>query len=309
MKKIYGLIGYPVKHSLSAAMHNAAFNHLNYGAQYLLFEVQPEVLPGFILENIAIKDITGRIVETKDICGYNITIPHKVAAKEIIEQEFPFDPGALWDDQDFFVQFSGAINTVKRDGHVLEYYNTDPIGFLRSLAQDLKVELKNSTISVIGCGGAARAVLAAACSITQDPPLVFIWDVNPVTMKNTQDHIKVYLHKFPHLTGKINFLETQQDIADAIAKSNILVNASPIGMKESDPLPIRSDLLHKNLAVYDLVYNRQTELIKQALSLGLNACTGLGMLLYQGVAAFELWTGLSAPVDVMKKALQEAVKK
>ena len=110
------------------------------------------------------------------------------------------------------------------------------------------------------------------------------------------------------LAEKIDFLDEDQ-IADKIKECQLLVNASPLGMKEGDGSPVEKSLLHKDLSVYDVVYNRQTQLIKYAKAAGLNAAGGLKMLLYQGVIAFEIWTGQKAPEDVMRKALEEELNK
>ncbi|MBU1871310.1 MAG: hypothetical protein KKH80_00700, partial [Candidatus Omnitrophica bacterium] len=160
-KKIYGLIGCPVRHSFSPAMHNSAFKYLNINAEYRLFEVRPEELEPFLLDDISVKDINGNSVRAKDIGGFNITIPYKIKAKEILEREFPFDKNAPYRLRiSHYVEVSGAINTVQRIGDNIEYYNTDALGFERSLAQDLNFDTYNKNTLVIGCGGAGRAVIA-----------------------------------------------------------------------------------------------------------------------------------------------------
>ena len=148
--KIYGLIGYPVKHSLSRAMHNSAFKHLkdqgkiDYNAEYRLFEVIPTKLKDFILNPKEVfRDTDNNPVRAGDVLGFNITIPHKVRARDILEEKFPFDNSKTQRPEDeYYVKLSGAINTVKRNGGKIEYRNTDAAGFLQSL-QELKFEPKD----------------------------------------------------------------------------------------------------------------------------------------------------------------------
>ncbi len=307
--KIYGLIGYPVKHSLSPEMHNAAFRALKINAEYRLFEIKSEDLEDFLLKNIPIKDTKGENFFSQDIMGFNITIPHKVKAREILEKEFPYNQDAvLIQDDLYYVKLSGAINTVKRTGTKLEYWNTDAPGFFKALTQKgplcLDFDPKGKTIFVIGCGGAGRAVIAGLGYRENASSRIYIYDNNKKVVKSTQD----FFSKFEYLKDKLEFI-LAEDIPKVIKNCDLLVNASPVGMKEDDGSVIDRKLLHQDLYVYDVVYNRKTQLIKDAESLGLPAIGGLGMLLYQGVDAFNLWTGQKAPVEGMRKALIEAVSK
>ena len=130
---IYGVVGWPIKHSLSPAMHNAAFKTLGVDAEYELFEVRPEELENFILNR-------------KDIAGFNITVPHKIRAREIMSRNFSDENenAELIEKDLYYVKLTGAINTVKRNGDSLEYRNTDAPGFLRALREDLKFDTKIS---------------------------------------------------------------------------------------------------------------------------------------------------------------------
>ena len=152
--KTYGLIGYPVKHSLSALMHNAAFKELKIEAKYRLFEVAPEDLEDFLLRDKEIRDSKGESFSMRDLSGFNITIPHKVKAKEILERQFPeivkYDIGSR-------VRISGAINTVRIAVDKMYYLNTDVIGFRQSLREDMKFNPKDKNVILVGCGGAGRA--------------------------------------------------------------------------------------------------------------------------------------------------------
>lgn len=306
MKKIYGLIGYPVKHSLSPKMHNAAFQNLkeqgkiDYNAEYRLFEVPPERLEEFLLDPTAkFEDIEGNSFPAGDVLGFNITIPHKVKADQILEREFPFDKNAYMMSEDlYYVKLSGAVNTVKREGN--KYYNTDARGFLDSLKAKWGFETKDKNVLFIGCGGAGRAIIAVLSWKQAQIKKIYIYDISKEAMKSAEEHFR----PFYFVKDKLEFIAAEQ-ISDRIKKSDLLVNTSPVGMKEGDGSVIDKNLLHKDLYVYDVVYNRETQLIKDAKSLGLHFLDGLGMLLHQGAAAFEFWTGQEAPIEIMRKALEE----
>lgn len=307
--KTYGLIGYPVTHSLSGLMHNAAFKGLTIEAHYRLFEVAPEDLENFLISGKKIKDKEGNVFSMEDLSGFNITIPHKVRAYEILRNyhyknitvgEYPY------------VCLSGAINTVKRqENKGIEFENTDAPGFMKSLEKDLGFDFKDKNIFVFGCGGAGRAVIAGLSAglagLKKDDERVkkiYIYDTHQESLESAQTHF----NNFKDLKDKLEFIYSQSQIADKIKNCQLLVNASPVGMKEGDASTINKDLLHQDLSVYDVVYNWETQLIKDAKSRGLNNSGGGGMLLYQGVAAFELWTGENAPVEVMRGALEEGLR-
>lgn len=298
--KIYGLIGYPVKHSLSPAMHNAAFKALKINAEYRLFEIHPVHLEDFLLRgDFKVTDAEGNSCRAGDIIGFNITIPHKVKAKEILETEFPFDENVYMMQQDlYYVKLSGAVNTVIRGADKLKYWNTDPVGFLKSLEEGLGFQPKDKNVLLIGCGGAGRAVIASLSWIQTGINKIYINDIHSEVLDSAKKHFS----EFKHLKDKLGFI-LAEDIPKIIKDCQLLINATPIGMKEGDASIIDKSLLHRNLSVYDVVYNRETRLIKEAKSLGLPAAGGLGMLLHQGAAAFELWTGKTAPIE-MRQALE-----
>ncbi|MFH2144643.1 MAG: shikimate dehydrogenase [Candidatus Omnitrophota bacterium] len=287
----YGLIGYPVTHSFSKAMHEAAFERLDINARYELFEVKPEELEGFLLNR-------------KDVIGFNITVPHKVRAREILEKKFPKNLAPL--DVGSHVWISGAINTVKRMGNGVGYINTDAKGFLSALKEDLGLEHKNikdKKMLIIGCGGAGRAVVAGLAG-RGGSGKIHIYEPNKAAVASAEEQF----FKFSYLKEQVRFI-SPEEIEEVIAKCALLVNATPMGMNEDDGSPIDKKLLHKNLFVYDVVYNRQTQLIEDAKAAGLNAAGGLNMLLYQGVWAFRFWTGeQKPPVEVMREALHKEME-
>jgi len=273
--KVYGIIAHPVEHTLSPAMHNAAFDALGLNAVYVPFEIKPEKLSAAIKGLVAL-----------GINGFNVTVPHKTTCMKYL------------DKIDISARAIGAVNTVKIVGAngrspLLIGYNTDGLGFLRSLREDLKIDPKGKNIFVIGAGGAARAV---------------VWTLakngakSVVVVDKFKEKAQELANTFS-FAGDVQNIDCEDNWSACIKDSDILVNASPIGMKDTDSSPVDVRLLHKRLAIFDLIYNKHTKLVKSAKSKGLKACGGFGMLLYQGVEAFEIWIGQKAPVLVMRNAL------
>lgn len=313
--RIYGLIGYPVKHSFSPAMHNAAFKELNIAAEYRLFEVRPEDLEDFLLnKDFRLKDNKGNYIYAKDIEGFNITIPHKVRAKEILEKRFPLSLGKYPQQDLYYVKLSGAINTVKRGVRPL-YWNTDAWGFLKSLEDKegswgLGFSPGGKSALVIGCGGTGRSVIASL-SWKNLCRKIYIYENDPVAVNAAREHFfgqDLSNEWVDLLRQKLEFI-VGENIPKTIGNCDLLVNASPVGMEEGDGSVIDKNLLHSGLSVYDVVYNQETQLIKDAKSLGVPVVGGLGMLLHQGTSAFNLWTGVPPPIDVMRQALEEELTK
>lgn len=302
-KKIYGLIGYPVKHSLSPQMHNAAFRACKINAEYKLFEIKAENLEEFLLDNILVQDINGESFYSQEIEGFNITIPHKVKAREILENKFPSEQNDFQQENLYYVKLSGAVNTVKREGNRLRYWNTDATGFLKSLEQDLGFEPKDKKVLLIGCGGVGRAIIASLSWKNVVIQKIYINDIKEEAINSAKEHFS----KFAHLKDKLEFILTE-DILKVIKDCDLLINASAVGMEDAGVSAIDKNLLHEGLYVYDVVYNQkaETRLVKDASSLGLAVVGGLSMLLYQGVDAFELWMdGQKAPIEIMRSALNK----
>lgn len=276
----YGLIGHPVEHSLSPAMQNAAFAAAKIDAEYKLFNVAPDNLEAFL-----------RDLVKNNIAGANVTIPHKVKAKEYIEKN-----GVL----DKYAERLGAVNTIKVEDGKLKGFNTDGPGFYRSLVEDLKFEPEGKTVFVLGAGGAARAIIMY---LGNGPKKIYVDDIETRMAEEIKKHYEKYYDR-----RKLEVVK-KGAVKDAINSADLLIQATPVGMDDRDPSPIDIELLRPGLRVYDLVYNKpMTKLVEGATKKKLHAATGLGMLLYQGAMAFELWTGEKAPVDVMKKALKGALK-
>jgi shikimate dehydrogenase len=275
--QIFGIFGYPVEHTFSPGMHNAAFNKIGLNAAYVPFAVSPETL----------RDAVKAIVPL-GLRGLNITVPHK---EKVI---------ALLDELSEEARLIGAVNTIEVREGTLIGHNTDGRGFIRSLRDDAGFDARGKSVLFIGSGGAARAVgfslaLAGAKKIAFHDV-----DTRKASALAQDIHRK---------TGAEAEAVNEGRLAAAAEDADCLINATPLGLKRSDPLPIEKDLVHKHHLVCDLVYNPpETAFLKVAKARGAKRLSGLGMLLYQGVIAFEIWTGKKAPVPVMKKALQGQIR-
>ena len=272
--KLYGLVGFPVKHSLSPCMHNAAFSALKIKAKYKLFQLQPDQLGGFL-----------NSLKKKNICGFNVTYPYK---EEIIR---------FLGSRSSAVKEIGAANTVVVDkGGKLKGFNTDYLGFMAHL-KDLK--LKPKKVALIGAGGAAKAVCFALAKmkITQ----LCIYDIDKFKSLSL---FKKLNSSFPEI--KFDVASRLEDLE--IPDKDLLINASSVGMRQTDPCLVAPGDLHPGLFVYDLIYSPlETKLILLAKEHNLNFSNGLGMLLYQGVFAFKHLCGRTAPVKIMQEALLKGV--
>ena len=276
--KTFGLIGYPLKHSLSPLMHNAAFKRLKIKARYKVFPLEERQLKVFL---------SG--LKKKNIFGFNVTIPHKEKVLEYVN-------GFISEG----VRSVGAANTivVDKDGK-LKAYNTDYLGFIRHIKE---LKLKPKRIAIIGAGGAAKAVVFAL--IKNKAQEICVYDIDKFRSL-------ALINRFNKLFPDCSIKAVASIDELALEQKDLLVNASPVGMKDSDPLIINPAHLHKNIFVYDLIYNpAKTKLLKAAQDAGCGYYNGLGMLLYQGAEALELWLKpKKAPVEVMRGALIKGVKR
>ncbi len=204
------------------------------------------------------------------------------------------------DRVDKLASMIGAVNTVVAKGRRLIGYNTDATGFLRSLREDLRLAPKNKSTLLIGAGGAAKAVAFALAK--EGAKEIFITDIVKTKAVSLARNIR---NHFPRC--KVEFVSR---ISYLVSRNiDLLVNVTPLGMRKTDRLPVNPKLLHNRLSIYDVVYNPSpTKLVKVAKKRKIKAVNGLGMLLYQGAEAFQLWTGRRAPVEAMRKALVEQIK-
>ena len=267
--KVLGLLGWPVEHSLSPAMHNAAFEHIGLDCCYVTFPVKP----GFLKDAV-------RSVRALNLAGVNVTMPHK-------ENVIP-----LLDKVDADASFIGAVNTIVNSNGKLIGYNTDGRGFMRSLSE-AQISLNKKNVLILGAGGASRAI---GFYLAKKAAELFIYDIDGnKSGKLIRDLNKMRKNVFPFSFQPSAFSHQLHDI-------DIIINATPLGLKKGDPLPIDINLLKPRHVVCDLIY-KNTPLLQRASRKGCRTLNGLGMLLWQGAFAFELWTGKKPPVEVMRKAL------
>lgn len=263
---LFGLIGNPVGHSLSPPMHEAAYEDRGLDARYLTFEPAPEDL---------YTAIEG--AQALGINGLNVTIPFKQDVLEL--------PMVAADD---LATRIGAVNTIDFGGSEITGHNTDAAGVRRAL-QDHDVTLDGATVVLIGAGGAGRAI---AFALADAGATVHIANRTESKAHDLADAV-------PNATGY-----GLEDGHELVADADVLVNATSVGMEE-DVSPVPAAVLHEELAVMDAVYQPlETRLLREAAAVGATTVDGAWMLLYQGVEAFELWTGEPAPVAVMNEALR-----
>jgi shikimate dehydrogenase len=282
---IYGIIGTPLAHSMSPLMHNAAFKALKVNAVYKTFELFDEEELKLFFEDLKEKD--------NPIFGLNVTVPYK-------EKVLPYI-----DVVDPFAERVGAVNTIVINHDRKIYgFNTDGPGFLSHL-EELKFNPEGKRIAILGAGGTTRSILSVLCLINKRPA-----------------NIKVYNRTMSNATALVNSLANRIDmsiveVVDNIEDLNIeladcLINTTSLGLKGEEKFLIDTETLHKDMLVYDVIYNPpQTPLLKAAKAKGAATANGLSMLYFQGVLAFNHWAG--GDIDdkykrIMRNALIEGQK-
>ncbi|HXG25680.1 MAG TPA: shikimate dehydrogenase [Candidatus Binatia bacterium] len=275
MSKRVVLIGHPVAHSLSGAMQQAAFDALGIDAKYELWDRAPIALPE------AIEEVRG-----DDFLGANITLPHKERVVPMIDK--------LTEE----AQATGAVNTLTREGRRLVGHNTDVPGFTVALDKLVGRQKMPRAAVVLGAGGGARAVVYGLIRAGFQRVIVFNRHLH-----RAESLVKHFARSAAHM--ELKAMPWHESIIESeLAKTKVLVNATSIGLT-ADVSPIPGEMLTGDLLVLDLIYNR-TQLLRDAEAAGAVALDGETMLLHQGAAAFTLWTGQPAPLEVMAHALAGA---
>jgi len=283
--RLVGLMGWPVSHSLSPIMHNAAFEHLNMDWKYVPLPVHPDLV------GAAVAGLQGL-----GFVGANVTVPHKTAVLSHLD--------ALSGD----AQQIGAVNTLvlqaNDDGtRLLEGDNTDCVGFLNSL-QRAAIPVANERVLVYGAGGSARAVVFGLLS--SGVKQVMLLNRHVETAQALADQFGALAH------GRIHVLQaTHEALIEFAPSASLLVNATPVGMSPHVEASIwpEGKSMPQHLSVVDLIYAPiQTQLIRQARKSGAQTLGGLSMLVEQGAAAFSIWTGEQAPVVIMQEACEQHIQ-
>ena len=275
---VCGIIGDPVEHTMSPRMHNAAFQSVGLDYVYVPFNVKKEDLD---------RAIQG--IRAFNIRGLSVTIPHKVSVMRFLDE---IDPLA---------QKIGAVNTITNEDGILTGYNTDASGFLRALSAE-KIEVKGKNVCILGAGGAARAI---AFSLADRGSRLTILNRH----LNSAEELAGRIFKF--FRQNVRSLDLNpENLKSVLREMDILVNATSVGMSpnfDKTPVPLR--LLNSKLTLVDIIYNPlQTRLLEGAEKRGSRTVSGVEMLVWQGAAAFELWTGAKAPVETMREAALKALK-
>ena len=275
--RVCGVIGDPIEHTMSPVMHNAAFSELGIDYVYLPFRVRKKELGEAIAGARAL-----------NLAGLNVTIPHKVSVISFLDE---LDPLA---------EKIGAVNTIVNNNGVFRGYNTDATGFLQALL-DKGVKPADKKVVILGAGGASRGISfilaeSGANLVILNRQLEMTW------AENLAREISQVFEK------ETKALElNDENLVMVLEGADILVNATSVGMSpDIDKTPVPTRLLRSTPVVFDIVYNPiQTRLRRGAQAAGAKTISGLDMLAWQGALAFEKWTGLKAPLELMKK---EAIK-
>ena len=271
-----GLFASPSAHSVSPIIHNNAFEKLGLNYAYLSFEVNKDNL----------KDAV-QSIKTLNMRGVNLSMPNK---KEVIQ---------YLDEISETAKLSQSVNTIVNDNGILKGYSTDGKGFFKSLKEE-KIFIKDKNITILGTGGASIAIISQAVFEGIKNIFVFKRDKNWKEQKKILDNIA----SKTNCNIELNSLEDKNILKRKIEESDLLINATSVGMKEDFSLIEDKSFFRKDLIVSDIIYNpAKTKLLQIAEKEGCKIINGIGMLLYQGALSFELWTNEKMPVDYIKEII------
>lgn len=274
------VVGHPVAHSLSPAMHNAALADLSRHYKrfstwrYFKFDIDPDDMGTALLQ-----------FDASGFLGLNLTVPHKVIAVKLVRY---VDPAAAE---------AGAVNTLLRKRRGYQGFNTDGYGISTGISEDLGVTLAGSPVVLLGAGGAARA--AAVACLRERCSELWVGNRTPSNLQKLLNDLR----PVAKATGiRVNGFALDSP-PSAIPAGAIVINATSSGLKPGEPPPIDLKQVSQNPCVYDMVYNpAETPLLRSAAELGLRAANGISMLAHQGARALEIWTGSKVSASVMKNA-------
>jgi len=268
--KTYCIIGDQVQHSLSPAIQNAAFNSMHLNCTYIAFRVSKEELEESVCS-----------LRSINIAGFNVTMPHKIDIIKYI------------DELDLTAQKAHAVNTVHNVQGTLKAYNTDVYGFIEPLRKR-KTSFNGMTILLLGSGGAARAVIAALSEES---------NISNITIASRNQKTSIALANIGADLGLQCDNENIDNVQKVAAKSHLIINTIPIGANNETSI-IDHEHISKDSIVYDVIYKPvTTRLLEEAKRAQAQIVYGYEMLIEQGAKAFEIWTGMNAPRNAMKKAL------
>ena len=277
--KVYAVIGDPIEHSLSPAMQNAAFEASKLDSVFLAFEVKSAQVGNAISGMRAF-----------GIQGLSVTMPNKNSVV------------AFLDEVDRTAKLLGAVNTVKNDNGKLCGFNTDGVGALAALKAN-GVDPKGKKVALLGAGGAARA---AAFALAKEAGELSILNRTLESAAELADLLKQEFN-----ANVIAYALSPLAVKANVGEADLLINATSVGMKpNARQTLVAPEWLKPDSAVMDIVYDPiETKLARDAKAAGAKVVSGVEMLIYQGAASFEIWTGCSGPVEVMRKAALNQLKK
>ena len=276
-----GLFASPSTHSISPIIHNNAFEKLGINFAYLSFEVNKDNL----------KDAV-QSIKTLNMRGVNLSMPNK---KEVIQ---------YLDEISETAKLSQSVNTIVNDNGILKGYSTDGKGFFKSLGEE-KIFVKDKNITILGTGGASIAIISQA--VFEGIKNIFVFKRD----KNWEEQKKILYNIASKTNSQIELfsLEDKNILKRKIEESDLLINATSVGMKENISLIEDKNFFRKDLIVCDIIYNPvKTKLLQIAEKEGCKIINGIGMLLYQGALSFELWTNKKMPVDYIKEIMFDYFK-
>ena len=278
--KVCALIGNPVEHSLSPIIQNAAFRKLDLDYVYVVFNVKSGDLREAVYG-----------VKALGICGLNVTMPHKTTIIPYL------------DELDETARKTGSVNTVLNNNGRLVGYTTDGVGALNAL-KHAGVDPSGKRIVILGAGGASRSI---SFTLAEHASELVILNRTFSKAKALKDAIRKALGDRAKVRASPL---TDEKLSVELADADILINATSVGMKPNEnETPVKQIYLRGDLVVFDLIYEPlETRLLREAKSIGAKVVDGLSMLVHQGAASFEIWTGVKAPVDVMMGAALRAIK-
>lgn len=271
---VVGIIGDPVKHSLSPLMHNAAFKHLGLDYIYVPYHVPPNSLKN---------SITG--AKALNINGLNVTIPHKT---EVIKYIDSLDKPA---------EMIGAVNTIKFENNKAEGYNTDGIGAVKSIEEVSSI--KDKKVVILGAGGAARAI--SFQMFIDGAESLIIANRTPENASKLQNDL------IEKLNAHVKTVDLGEELKKELEDADILINTTPIGMYPNvdQKSVVKAEMMCEDLICNDIVYNPlKTGLLKEAEKAGAKTISGIKMLIYQGIESFKIWTGVYPPLEIFENAIK-----
>ncbi|MEM9399846.1 MAG: shikimate dehydrogenase [Verrucomicrobiota bacterium] len=289
-KNLYGVIGYPIEHSLSPDMHNAAFEKLGLEAKYVRIELKPEELKEGL-----------KAMKAIGFKGWNATLPHKVELLDLI------------DESSENAQIMRAVNTVVHEEHEdkLIGFNTDGEGWVRAIREEFFVDIKDLRIMILGAGGAGQS-LATQAALECCERLVLV--------NRTEEKARRFVSLIDHYFDDDRVSASQERIkvlpfdesaiAEELNTIDLIVNCTSKGLKSYDGAVLPGRIIQPHHFVYDTIYKpAQTHFLQEAAEAHAKTANGLSMLLHQGILSFEIWTGKTAPVSEMRATLKEAIQR